>query len=169
MLVRIYRAAVFKTMQNMTTLIVLGLLLAAMGCETGLGRIYGGGVIGNSGGTGAGIGIDFNLDDKQDHRGLFFTENEERLIRNYYRSKRQSPGYAAGPAAGQQTSAARRYQAIRIGEVLPGVEMLRLPVDLEKHLHALPNEFVRIIVGPDIVLLNKPNRVVFDVLADVVL
>ena len=43
----------------------------------------------------------------------------------------------------------------------------RLPADLERTLRRLPEDYVRISVGGDILLMNKKTRYVFDVVFDV--
>ncbi len=49
----------------------------------------------------------------------------------------------------------------------PGLEGRALPADLEAQLTPLPNTYVRMRIGADLVLLDRNTRIVFDIIYDI--
>lgn len=104
------------------------------------------------------------LTDQGTHAGIVFTSRDRNIIAHYYanlpRHKRMPPGLA-------------RREHLPPGLVkrdrLPrGLRGRELPSDLERQLHALPSGYVRIVIGSDVVLMNRSTRVVMDIYRDVV-
>lgn len=96
---------------------------------------------------------------------VVFNENDSRLIRQYYRSHltRLPPGLAKR----RRLPPGLERQIVRNGKLPPGLSEKSLPVSLERDLSPLPEGYVRIRVGADVVLLDERTRVVMDVLYDV--
>ena len=55
----------------------------------------------------------------------------------------------------------------RNGKLPPGLQGRALPNDLERRLSPLPENYVRLKVGGDLVLMNRQTQVVMDVIYDV--
>ncbi len=104
------------------------------------------------------------LHDKNARTGTTFTDRDRQLIRRYYKSRRQgkrkfSPGLAQ---KGKLPNGLAKRDSLPAGRRLRG-----LPGDLEFHLTKLPKEYVRVIVGGDVVIMNRTTRVVIDIYRDV--
>ena len=82
---------------------------------------------------------------------LHFSDRDRSAVAEYYRVHR--PQHA--PAA----------SGLVKGEVLPpGLQGRMLPRDLESRLRALPQTHRHLLVGPDLVLMERNTRVVQDIL-----
>lgn len=104
------------------------------------------------------------LTDHGTQAGIAFTSRDRSIIAGYYANlpahRRMPPGLA-------------RREHLPPGLVkrdrLPrGLRGRGLPADLERQLHALPSGYVRIVVGNDLVLMNRTSREVLDIYRDVV-
>lgn len=102
------------------------------------------------------------LHDQNAHVDVRFNDRDRQVIHDYYRShgkkaKRVPPGLAKR-AGNLPPGLARRDR------LPPGLQGRGLPADLESRLSSLPDNFVRVKLGTDIVLMNRDTRVVFDIL-----
>ncbi len=95
--------------------------------------------------------------DKNVSIGIVFTDRDHRLIRRYYEShhsrytkRRVPPGLA------------------KRDRLPPGLRLRGLPEDLESSLSPLSKGYVRVVVGSDVVIMNRNTRVVFDIYREVV-
>lgn len=79
------------------------------------------------------------------------------LIEEHYRNTAQSKR-APAEAKGE------RAPGLAKGERLPPVQGKPLPPDLETRLSPVPRPYVRLVVGGDIVLVNKETRVIADIM-----
>jgi hypothetical protein len=104
------------------------------------------------------------LTDHGTQAGIVFTSRDRTIIDRYYANlpvhKRMPPGLA-------------RREHLPPGLVkrdrLPrGLRGRGLPAALERQLHSLPTGYVRIVVGNDLVLMDRSSRVVMDIYRDVV-
>lgn len=92
---------------------------------------------------------------------IVFGGDDRRLIRDYFykHRKRLPPGLA------------KRHRLppglAKRDRLPPGLSGRHLPHDLERHLRRLPDGYVRLRVGKDIVLMDSRSRVVFDIIFDV--
>jgi hypothetical protein len=93
---------------------------------------------------------------------VVFTDRDRRLIHEYYSRRSLPPGLAKRSSLppGLQKQVERR------GQLPPGLQGERLPDELEVHLSRLPEGYVRIRVGADVVLMNTRTRVIVDVIKD---
>ncbi|NIR61495.1 MAG: hypothetical protein GWO02_19380 [Gammaproteobacteria bacterium] len=87
-----------------------------------------------------------------------FSEGDRALIHRYYRD-RLPPGLAKR----DRLPPGLRRQVHRRGRLPPGLERRRLPHELERRLSRLPEGYVRVQVGADVVLMDAQARVVVDV------
>ena len=79
-----------------------------------------------------------------------FSDQDRRLIQDYYRRPAQSKKTPPGLA--------------KRGTLPPGLQGRGLPGDLETSLARLPAGYVRLLIGADIVLMHRDTRVVFDII-----
>lgn len=93
---------------------------------------------------------------------VVFTNRDRDLIRDYYH-RHLPPGLAKRSSLppGLQKQVQRR------GHLPPGLEGKHLPHELEVQLSSLPEGYVRLRVGVDVVLMNTHTRVVVDVVKDI--
>jgi hypothetical protein len=87
--------------------------------------------------------------------------HDRAVIRDYYaklaKKKLPPPGLAKRNGALPPGLAKR-------DKLPPGLQTAPLPYDLDNQLTRLPESYVRVRVGRDIVLMDKRTRVVFDVM-----
>jgi hypothetical protein len=98
---------------------------------------------------------------------IVFSDNDRGKIRNYYKNIKKTKTMPPGLAKKQELSPGLQKHIVKHGELPPGLEGRRLPLDLEGGLSRLPAGYIRLRVGGDIVLMNEKTRVVFDVVWDV--
>ncbi|MEW6676788.1 MAG: hypothetical protein AB1421_02610 [Pseudomonadota bacterium] len=88
--------------------------------------------------------------------GPLFSEAERKRILDYYARERRGPGREQ-PA-----------QRARIGDVLDsGQRPARLPDALDKSLPYLPDPHARLVLGADVILVNRQTHVISDVISQV--
>jgi len=90
---------------------------------------------------------------------LHFSDRDRALIAEHYRvtkPKKTPPGLAKReqlpPGLAKRDS------------LPPGLQGRSLPRELESRLAALPAGYVRVVIGRDVVLMNRDTRVVLDIL-----
>ncbi len=98
---------------------------------------------------------------------ILFSDDERHMIHHYFREQYQHKKMPPGLAKKDTLPPGLQKQIVRNGTLPPGLEGRHLPYDLERRLRHLPDEFVRVIVGTDVVLMNRRTRVIFDVIQDV--
>jgi hypothetical protein len=98
------------------------------------------------------------LQDSDTRVALSFSSRDRALIEEYYdgRERHLPPGLAKR-RGGLPPGLAKR------GRLPPGLQREPLPYELEARLTALPAGYVRMRVGPDIVLLDGRTQVIVDV------
>lgn len=108
--------------------------------------------------------------ENKDMRGVIvFSDSDRDKIRHYYKDRKKIKSMPPGLAKKQELPPGLQKHIQKHGELPPGLEGRRLPLDLGRTLSPLPPGFVRLRVGGDIVLLDEKTRVVFDVIWDVLL
>jgi len=88
-----------------------------------------------------------------------FSSRDRSLVEDYYRkarSERKTP-------SGQVQHGLARHSVLP-----PGVQGRRLPRDLESRLTVIPATSARLVVGHDVVLIERDTRRVLDILYDVI-
>lgn len=96
---------------------------------------------------------------REDHGPQHFSERDRTIIREYFRArpeKKTPPGLVKReklpPGLGKRDT------------LPPGLEGRPLPRDLESRLTVLPAAQGRILLGHDVVLIQRDSRVVLDIL-----
>ena len=94
-----------------------------------------------------------------------FNEHDRKLIHSYYRKhkKRMPPGLAKK----KKLPPGLQKQIVRNGELPPGLQGRALSRDLERRLSHLPDGYVRLRVGTDLVIMNTATRLVVDLMKDI--
>jgi len=97
-----------------------------------------------------------------------FNDADRRHIQDYYsRSDDHQKHMPHGLAKKKHLPPGLEKHVARNGKLPPGLQGRGLPNDLERHLSPLPESYVRLKVGSDVVLLNQKTQVVMDVIYDV--
>jgi len=96
---------------------------------------------------------------------ISFSDREIKLIRDYYAHHRLPPGLAKRSSL----PPGLKKQLARRGKLPPGLSKEPLPHDLERRLSPLPDDYIRVRIGADVVLMNKKTRVVVDILKGITL
>lgn len=96
---------------------------------------------------------------------LIFTDHDRDLIRHYFREHPRH-GLPPGLAKREQLPPGLRKHVHRHGNLPPGLHGHPLPSDLERRLRHLPDGYVRLVVGTDLVILDTRTRVIMDVIQD---
>ena len=95
---------------------------------------------------------------------VVFSDHDRTLIRDYYRSSYR--GLPPGLAKQGKVPPGHAKRLYRNQPMPPGLEWRYLPDNLERRLSRLPDDYVRIIVGADVGIMNVHTRVIMDVIDD---
>ena len=98
------------------------------------------------------------------HVSIVFSEDEIRVIRDYYEEK-GAAGRGKGHKKGLPPGIAKNLE--RGKPLPPGIAKRSLPDDLERRLPRLPEGYERILVDGRVLLIEIATRVVRDILTDV--
>jgi hypothetical protein len=96
---------------------------------------------------------------------VVFTDHDRRLIHDYY-----APRYQKLPPGQVKKGRLPPGHAWRVRPNQPiheDAQWRYLPYALDQRLSRLPPEYVRIVIGTDVAIMNTRTRVVVDVLEDV--
>jgi hypothetical protein len=93
---------------------------------------------------------------------VVFTDSDRALIRDYYRNYYR--GLPPGLAKQGKIPPGHAKKMYRNQPLPPGLEWGRLPGDLEGRLSRLPNDYMRVIVGADVGIMDVRTRVVVDLI-----
>lgn len=128
----------------------LAIVGTALGCVSGGGTRVTGGVVHQT--ENSRIEVRFSAQDRE-------------IVHEYYGKKRSS--LPPGLAKKAQLPPGLSRQVERSGHLPPGLERKRLPRDLEQRLSPVPEGYVRLRVGADVVLMNGRTEVILDVIKDI--
>lgn len=98
-----------------------------------------------------------------------FGERDVEILRAHYasksrgKSKQTPPGHAK---KGHYPPGIAK-QLVRGKGLPPGLDREPLPVDLERRLTPLPEGYIRVRVGADLVIMRGDTRIVVDILRDI--
>ena len=90
-----------------------------------------------------------------------FNDNDRRLVHDYYNKhrKRLPPGLA---------KKGKLPPGLAKRQTLPrGLSGRHLPTDLLGRLSSIPDGYIRLRVGTDIVIMNRKTRLIFDVISGI--
>ncbi len=98
-----------------------------------------------------------------------FGEIQETTIRAWFSNQKNLGNLPPGLANRGQLPAGLERQMVRNGHLPPGLEkhLHPLPLDLEDSLPELPEGVVRVIIGVDIVLIDKTSNLILDIVREV--
>lgn len=96
---------------------------------------------------------------------VVFTDHDRRLIGDYYAPRYKS--LPPGLAKRDRLPPGHAWRARHNERISDEARWRYLPFELEQRLTRLPPEYVRVIVGTDVVIMNVRTRVVVDILEDV--
>ncbi len=98
-----------------------------------------------------------------------FGEIQETTIRAWFSNQKNLGNLPPGLAKRGRLPAGLERQMLNNGSLPPGLEkhLHPLPLDLEHLLPDLPEGIVRIIIGVDIVLLDKTSNLILDIVREV--
>lgn len=95
-----------------------------------------------------------------------FNEHDRKLIHSYYGKKKQKR-MPPGLAKKKKLPPGLQKQIVRNGKLPPGLRGRELPGDLERKLRHLPDGYVRLRIGTDLVIMNTATRLVVDMIKDI--
>jgi len=96
---------------------------------------------------------------------VVFTDHDRRLINDYYEPRYRN--LPPGQAKRDRLPPGHAWRARHNQPISDDVRWRYLPPDLDQRLTRLPSEYVRVVVGTDVVIMNVRTRVVLDILEDV--
>ena len=101
--------------------------------------------------------------------GPFFGKRQESIIRDWFSNKKNLKGLPPGLAKRKRLPPGLERQLQKNGSLPPGLQkrVHLLPLDLERLLPDLPKGIGRVIIGVDIVLLDKTSNTILDIVRKV--
>jgi len=106
------------------------------------------------------------LENKDIKAVMIFSSGDREKISHYYKSRKKTKALPPGLAKKKELPPGLQKHLQKYDELPPGLEGKKLPQDLDRTLTRLPEDYVRLKVGGDVVLMNEKTRVVFDVIWD---
>ena len=99
---------------------------------------------------------------------IIFTTQEREIISDWFLSNRN--GLPAGLANRESLPPGLQRQLRRNGTLPPGLQkkLTPLPYALDSRLAGLPGDFLRVVIGRDIILLDRRNNSILDVISNVI-
>jgi hypothetical protein len=104
-------------------------------------------------------------------RPAFFLPEERRIIENYYRSSGPSKGLPPGLAKrGGKLPPGLQKHLDKNGTLPPGLQkrLEPLPKDLDVRLPRLPDNWQRVILEKDVILLDQRTNKILDIIENVI-
>ena len=95
--------------------------------------------------------------------GIVFTSRDRTIIERYYSGLPSHKRMPRGLAKREHLPPG----LVKRDRLPHGLQGRGLPSDLERQLHVLPGGYVRLIIGNDLVLMNRTTREVMDIYRDV--
>lgn len=102
------------------------------------------------------------VQDGHNRVAVYFSDDDRALIHQHYHHH-LPPGLAKKATL---PPGLRKQLAVK-GTLPPGLSGRYLPHSLESRLSRIPDGYVRIRVGTDVILMNRNTRVIFDVIHDI--
>ena len=99
-----------------------------------------------------------------------FGEHDRELIHDYYKKNKKikkRKGMPPGLAKKEKLPPGLQKQLQKNGKLPPGLAKRNLPHELEDRLSPVPQGYVRLKVGMDIVLMNEETEVIVDIIYDI--
>ena len=102
--------------------------------------------------------------DKNAHVDVRFNEQDRRLIHDHYRKQGKKKKHKKVPPGLAKRGGNLPPGLAKRDRLPPGLQGRGLPYALESRLSPLPDGYVRVKVGTDLVLMDRNTRVVFDII-----
>lgn len=96
---------------------------------------------------------------------VVFTDHDRRLINDFYAPRYRS--LPPGLAKKDRLPPGHAWRARPNHPIHEDARWRYLPYELDQRLSRLPPEYVRVIIGTDVVIMNVRTRVVVDLLEDI--
>ncbi len=95
-----------------------------------------------------------------------FGNKQESIIRDWFSNKKNWKGLPPGLAKRKRLPPGLERQLQKNGTLPPGLQkrLYPLPYDLERSLPRLPTGVVRVVIGVDVLLLDRQSNTILDVL-----
>jgi len=112
-------------------------------------------------GSGVAVTIDFRV----------FGESQEATIRAWFSNKKNLEGLPPGLAKRERLPAGLERQLKKNESLPPGLEkrLHSFPLELESLLPGVPEGVIRVVIGVDILLLDKTSNTILDIVREVLL
>jgi hypothetical protein len=104
-------------------------------------------------------------------RPAYFLPEERRIIENYYRSGGPSRGLPPGLAKrGGKLPPGLQKHLDKNGTLPPGLQkrLEPLPQDLDSRLPTLPENWERVVLGNDVILLDRRTNRILDIIENII-
>ena len=113
-------------------------------------------------GTGVAVAVDVHI---------FFGESQKNTVSAWFSNKRNLEGLPPGLAKRERLPAGLERQLKKNRSLPPGLEtrVQLFPLDLERLLPELPKGVIRVVIGVDILLLDKTSNTILDIVREVLL
>jgi len=95
---------------------------------------------------------------------VMFTDHDRRLINDYYAPRYKS--LPPGLAKKDRLPPGHAWRARPNQPIHDDARLRYLPYELEQRLTRLPADYVRVVIGTDVAIMNVRTRVVVDLLED---
>lgn len=95
---------------------------------------------------------------------VVFTDHDRRLINDYYAPRYKS--LPPGLAKKDRLPPGHAWRARPSQPIHDDARLRYLPYELEQRLTRLPADYVRVVIGTDVAIMNVRTRVVVDLLED---
>lgn len=113
---------------------------------------------------------------------IVFSELEKRIIEDFFhqnspqtkskgksKNKKSKKGLPSGLAKRESLPPGLQKQLQKNGTLPPGLQKRQLPLNLTDQLPIRPEDFERIIVGADVLLIERSTNLIYDILKDAVI
>ena len=104
------------------------------------------------------------VDSKNAHVDVRFNDRDRGLIYDHYRGHGKKKKHKRVPPGLAKRGGNLPRGLAKRDRLPPGLQGRGLPHSLESSLSHLPNDYVRVKVGTDIVVMNRNTRVIFDII-----
>ena len=104
------------------------------------------------------------VDNRNAHVDIRFNDRDRRLIHDHFRGHKKKKKHKRVPPGLAKRGGRLPPGLAKRDRLPPGLQGRGLSHSLESRLSDLPDSYVRLKVGTDIVLMNRKTRVVFDII-----
>lgn len=99
---------------------------------------------------------------------LGFSNQDREIIRRHYSGSHKKKKWKRTPPGLAKRGGNLPPGLAKRDTLPPGLQGRGLPSTLESRLSSLPDNYIRVVVGTDIVIMNSKTRLVVDIIRDIV-